>query len=280
MRALQAFGGDPYPVFESISDAKRDPRRARLVSLRSRIRTLYATYVSDITILATLRPASFSGNEAGDLIHCYTSETRPLSELKNVIEEGIRESDPVAYGICQYCGLTHAPETWDHYLPKEQFPEFATHALNLVPACHQCNNLKGEKWTASCGRRRILSLYYDKLPIGCYINVRLTLAPKPKAEFGLSDKSSDFGNLEPEIRSHYRELDLLRRFGKAASAEIEDKRTELRDTLRLPGGVVDAKRLLEKAVSNLSKTHSANYWKVPLFRAMADSNDFLDWCRL
>lgn len=47
-----------------------------------------------------------------------------------------------SHGLCPLCGIGTVT-TLDHYLPKTRYPVFSIHARNLVPACEQCNKIKG-----------------------------------------------------------------------------------------------------------------------------------------
>lgn len=50
-------------------------------------------------------------------------------------------------GICGYCEDECKGEV-DHFRPKKTFPKQVYWWTNWVFACHECNNKKGEKWTA------------------------------------------------------------------------------------------------------------------------------------
>ncbi|WP_116893603.1 HNH endonuclease [Pseudomonas syringae] len=47
---------------------------------------------------------------------------------------------------CPYCGFPRAPETLDHFLPKERWPEYSIFSDNLVPQCRDCAPIKGVKY--------------------------------------------------------------------------------------------------------------------------------------
>lgn len=64
--------------------------------------------------------------------------------------------------ICPACGEDGTPNTLDHYLPKDLFPEFAITAVNLSPMCDIC---QGEKLTQTvnvANERIFLHPYYDE----------------------------------------------------------------------------------------------------------------------
>lgn len=47
---------------------------------------------------------------------------------------------------CPYCGYPFSPDTLDHFLPKDDWPEFAIMANNLVPQCQDCAPIKGTRY--------------------------------------------------------------------------------------------------------------------------------------
>jgi hypothetical protein len=54
------------------------------------------------------------------------------------------------------------PKTWDHFLAKEDFPEYSTLAPNLVRACDPCNRKKQRNFTNA--PRRVVNPYFDPIP--------------------------------------------------------------------------------------------------------------------
>lgn len=64
--------------------------------------------------------------------------------------------------ICPACGEDGTPNTLDHYLPKDYFPEFAITAANLAPMCDICQGEKMAKTVTSSNERIFLHPYYDE----------------------------------------------------------------------------------------------------------------------
>jgi len=60
---------------------------------------------------------------------------------------------------CPMCG-SMGTGTLDHLLPKAKYPQFSILSINLVPACHTCNNKRGEALTGR-GGERVLHPYFD-----------------------------------------------------------------------------------------------------------------------
>lgn len=65
--------------------------------------------------------------------------------------------------LCPACGEEGTPNTLDHYLPKDKFPEFSIHLKNLVPMCDICQGIKLESFIDSGGQKRFLHPYFDAI---------------------------------------------------------------------------------------------------------------------
>lgn len=64
---------------------------------------------------------------------------------------------------CPMCG-SPVTGTLDHYLPREEFPEFSVMAANLVPACIHCNSGKKRRiFKGVNADERFLHPYFDKV---------------------------------------------------------------------------------------------------------------------
>lgn len=61
--------------------------------------------------------------------------------------------------VCPLCG-SMSTSTADHFLPKEDYPEFYILSKNLVPAC-KCNSHKNLSYRGTLPSERILHPYYD-----------------------------------------------------------------------------------------------------------------------
>jgi 5-methylcytosine-specific restriction endonuclease McrA len=67
---------------------------------------------------------------------------------------------------CPMCG-SPSIGTLDHYLPKEDYPEFSVLPSNLLPACSLCNSgAKGRTYKGALSGERFIHPYFDKLGDG------------------------------------------------------------------------------------------------------------------
>lgn len=47
---------------------------------------------------------------------------------------------------CPYCGNPGSPDTLDHFVPKDHWPEYSIFPNNLVPQCRDCAPIKGNRY--------------------------------------------------------------------------------------------------------------------------------------
>ncbi|MCU6327448.1 hypothetical protein KSU19_07280 [Enterobacter quasiroggenkampii] len=82
---------------------------------------------------------------------------KPYSVQKGILEElRNRELD-----YCPACGEDGTPNTLDHYLPKDDYPEFSVTIINLFPMCDICQSKKSNKTKDELGRRLFIHPYFD-----------------------------------------------------------------------------------------------------------------------
>lgn len=63
--------------------------------------------------------------------------------------------------LCPACGEDGTPNTLDHYLPKESYPELSIAPHNLSPMCDICQGEKSDQTLDGQNRRLFLHPYFD-----------------------------------------------------------------------------------------------------------------------
>lgn len=161
------------PRRDAVRDYDKATRRRKaaplLSSLRSSVHSAYNVYASAIRTNMPPTPCGFVGAAAQHLRTNYgaVAERRSLGDLR---KELFRLSD-----YCPFC-FTTSVRSLDHYLPCSAYPEYSILADNLVPMCHGCNELKGDR--VGVGDDRFLHVYLDALPIRTeYLVADFALSP-------------------------------------------------------------------------------------------------------
>lgn len=255
-------------VFREIVSAKIGKRGARLALLRLRVEERYAEFTDPPADLDAINGVTFTAEERRDLLHCYNKETAPLSTLRAAIRA--RQPQRIRW-LCQYCGIDRSLRL-DHYMPKANYPEFATHPHNLVPSCTLCNERKGNAFRTN-NARRIVHFYFDPVPSQRFLAAHLLYrGADPVAVFrlDLTDVPSRGAQM---LQRHFSRLGLLDRYAEAANTVIDNAHSSV--VTHSPAAA--AEFLLAEA-RRQERRYSVNYWESVLLRALAADAPFLASC--
>lgn len=277
MRKLVTSSLDPDQIFNDIASAKRLERGERLKRIAPEICNSYKIYYNSISDLSVMYPIGFTGLEKEDLEDCYLGKTNPLNRLLADIIES--QALPIR-SQCQYCGMGSA-NTFDHYLPRSIFPEFAVFSLNLLPCCDTCNKHKSNIFINNLeGKRQIINLYYDNLLSERYLNVSIFYkGDVPIAEYSLMQTTGISDIQFCLIQSHYTKLKLLERFRKRSPEVLSETQSSIKTHIKAKSIERVREFLLEEA-QRLRDRFSNNHWKVVLHEGMANSSKFIEDCCL
>ena len=116
--------------------------------------------------------------------------------------------------FCPSCGEDGFPRTLDHYLPKEEYPEFSILSVNLAPMCDSCQGAKGTRTLNDHGEKIYLHPYYNSI-VGLQV-----LKARIEGQFGRGTTSTLLVNedLPADIKriciSHSDELKLKNRYSR------------------------------------------------------------------
>lgn len=215
--------------------------------------------------------------EREDLLHCYESTGKALQQLKTLISEsqpdGVRE-------VCPYCGIG-GPRQFDHYLPKEKFPEYSVHSYNLVPCCGVCNGKKSDIWLQPDNSRTFINFYLDSLPAVPMLDITVQWSVKnnklvPVSTFQLVCPAG-FGVADFQLVStHFQKLGLLARYKDQAHTEFLAIRNSALS--REAKTVVVLRRFLTNFIKNWEQTLGPLNWRISLYRALIAHTPFLQSC--
>lgn len=251
-----------------IIDSKNEPYKGRLNSVRAAVKKRYDEYETHSDQLEKIDRSQISGVNADALIKCYTSKTVEISTLRDeLLHPNIDDFD-----ACPFCGIGE-PTTLDHYLPKEEFPEFAVLAKNLIPICGVCNsNYKGTKWIKN-NQRLFIHTYYDIFPDKYFFDVSVTVKNKLTIEFKPIHVTGEpyFSTL---FNNHFQKLSLKKRYRIKAASEISRKKRSLERIFTQGGTHFDVARFLGDEAVELENEYSKNHWKPALYKALSNSVDF------
>lgn len=174
---------------------------------------------------------------------------------------------------CPMCGFGEV-STLDHYLPRTAFPEFAILALNLVPACGRCNQLKG----AHVGLEpevQFLHPFFDSLAVVPILECKFAVqGGSALIIFRIRRTHHVAEDVLSRVRFQFSRLRLANRFRAEALAEIGERRTTFSQYATAKGSV-GLRDYLRTESRGYVAAHGPNHWKSALYRSLARNNAFL-----
>lgn len=274
MKNLKPYPGDGYFFYQQVLEAKdSEDLRARLAAVATQLKSTYKNYAQhfDLNLLESLNPDTAFSVHKADLLSLYSYQFKIVRDLRLEIQ---RQQPQVVRFTCQHCTLT-SNESLDHFVPKDEFPEFAVHPLNLLPICLKCNQHKSHVWRKA-GVRKALNLYLDCLPDEQYlfVDVKFDQYNEIDFEFYLDKPKLVSKAMFALIESHFGSLNLFSRMREKAIPVV----SELINTISSRMGNLSYSEIaaeIKEAANSNKREFGANYWKSVVEIELLDSTPFL-----
>lgn len=256
--------------WDDIVNSKNLGSKASLQAIRPDVLIRFNVYslLTNPILLETIPASPFVAPSIELLKKCY-SKSNGISVLKTKIKE---KQDVLLRSECQYCNIGE-PNTFDHYLPKSDFPEFSALSINLIPCCSACNTAKDDNWKLH-GKRSIINFYYDTLPTASYLNCSIVYEKNvPQAEFSVSSPIIPV-IIRDEITNHFTVLKLTERYKRKSNSEI----TDVFNTIQPLSAILSRVQIQNQLKADAARMKAAkgnNYWRAVLKIALSNSNRFL-----
>jgi hypothetical protein len=271
MRSIPLLAVDATVVFDKIVAAKHQPRRGQMLAARTDVLTAYQSYEDAVPEVGELDEAPLTDAQQKAMRHAFNVETAPMIALRGDLLKRI------SVARCPFCGISES-STLDHYLPKEQYPEFSVFPKNLVPSCAVCNTRKRDRiLDDGTNVRMFLHPCYDVIPDIAFLRVRARMeADALVLSYRLVRPAGMALQTFQHLRNHFDELDLADRYRRMGLEHLGGQYPALR---RAYGPGEDAGRVAEKLIEgaeDFEEVQGPNYWLAKLYRALAGDDDFCD----
>lgn len=207
--------GDRKKILYGVEDSNT----VTFSDLYDRIKFKYSYYDNNTNTLENIEQSAYEADEKEALLHCYNVETIKLFDLKNKI---IKNQSGYYQTHCAYCDIGTI-STMDHFIPKDDFPEYAIHPYNLIPACSICNGKKLDAFLKNDGSLLVFNPYFEVEG-----NPILGL----NIEFLRSNKSFSFNIeiLNEAYSAYFNRLDIVSRYKKMMIGIFDDIRNSLMES--------------------------------------------------
>jgi len=277
MRNLEVYSEDSFTFYKDSVKRKRNPKddlfyKDRLALLESYVQTRYQLYDEKFSndLLPEILEHDYSNEEENDLLSLYSFKAKMLGDLR--IKLTTTKNNRIS-NDCQNCTIGEV-SSFDHYLPKDLYPEFAIHPKNLVPSCSICNSYKGKKWQ-NAGRRMFVSPYLDIFPNKQFLFVEIK-ATKTEIEidFLIDNRNNLSLDLFEIIESHYTKLYLCRRFAENCERVITEIKTEfIKYSKKLT--ISDIQETITECANEHRSFFGYNHYAYILQIALTNNDDFI-----
>ncbi len=259
---------DNIKLWDEIVSNKRGIRKEKLLQYRQPLLERYTFYESHYKSLEEITPldAKLWENIKEDLHSCYGNNAAFGRARKILLS-----STPK----CPYC-LLNRPNTLDHYFDKSDYPEYSVFTPNLIPCCSECNTLKGTRLFDDGQQRQFMHFYLDNIPDYQYLFVRFIVdSPKPTPQISVNLQFRENEPLERQIRNHFSQLDLLRKYHDAIISRLPVVLGEIKIAKNSGSSLYQMQEIMQIKFRALTDTYKSNYWETSMYEGLLSSEEFL-----
>lgn len=273
MKNLKNFEENCFEVFkEAVKNKNEGEHKDTLVSIENKIELLFSDYSEKFNEKKIYNVVSygFHGVEKDCLINLYKYNSSIIKKVKKkILESQIRTIN----ATCQYCTL-NSVKTLDHFIPKEEFPEFSVNPLNLFPCCPECNSMKSN--LCFNGEESLfLNLYLDELPEKNYLKADFDFDDKiPLVTFSLCNVEDIEPSAFKTISNHYERLNLLERMREKSNDIITEIINSLKTYYKLNTDITALKRFIVIEETENKDAYGFNYWKSVMRLSLIEYDEF------
>ena len=272
MKKITPLTVDNKELFDDVVNMRHNPAKGELQEIAAQIKLDYDNYDSNKYNLEIMVPDSSVSAQADYLLNCY-ERGKKIDDIKKSIKDNIPSG---IKGKCLYCMISE-PHTLDHYLDKSEFPEFSIYTDNLLPICSRCNNKKGTKWVNGSDRL-FINNYFDDIISDNYLFIDIGLSSGiPFVERVRLDFSGVIATKKQIdlVESHYKELDLIKRYKKSAIGLLETIVCELTEPTR--ENLSACEEAIQRKLNAFEKINGSNHWEAAVCRGILDNKAVMSW---
>ena len=173
--------------------------------------------------------------------------------------------------ICPLCGQGTVHQL-DHYLPITSFPVYGVTAINLVPACSDCNKYKLIHAPANAGEQTIHP-YFDEVDDEQWLFGEVVEGTPAVVRFVVNPPDHWDAVQVKRLKTHLRIYRLGTLYSTHAAVEISNMRYALKMMAATPGFAERISKHLRERAESCAQIHK-NSWQRATFDALADSDWF------
>lgn len=261
-------------VIKSKKNSQNDPSYKEIItSYNDDIERVFTQFEDKFSEdkLEELVALGYSGEDRETLHKLYNYKSNVLQNLKVTLTTTDMGR---IINTCQNCTISEV-NSFDHFLPKGEFAEYAVNPKNLFPSCTTCNSYKGTVWREG-GVRVFLNLYLDELPEEQYLFIEVEIDNDDiNITYEVDNRNGIESGLYDLIKAHYDKLYLCRRF-KENSHEIVSKLDIEINGYKSELSLDKIKQVVLKQCSDVKQVFGFNYWETILISTLINNEDYMN----
>lgn len=203
-------------------------------------------------------------NDAVAHAYGHTYERKKIHHVREQAFKGVSH--------CPICGISR-PSELDHFFPQSKYKPLAIYSRNLVPLCHDCNDMKKAK-DEQAGNRLFPHAYFDLLPDEDFVRADVAITNGGLvANFSIVQNVANMpAPLYDRLVYQANSLNLSARFGEEIFGVLVSHIVNLHMSFQQGSELVRRFLLTQAAVERQS--YHRNHWRPVLLQALADHAPF------
>lgn len=179
--------------------------------------------------------------------------------------------------VCPLCGV-RGVSTLDHHLPKSDYPILSVAAMNLIPACRDCQSEKHSDFPRGL-EDQTLHPYYDNFDTDVWLTAVVDHTEPASFVFGVTPPATWTRTMAARVRHHMDSFGLGRLFAMNAANELTGIRFHLTGLFgRDGGGDVAVQADLRSRANSWRQSGlnggRLNSWQLAMYQAAAEDDWF------
>ncbi|MBL0610469.1 hypothetical protein JD508_09380 [Aeromonas jandaei] len=226
--------------------------------------TTYLNHKGDPTIVGE---SNMTPNKK-KFINLYSSKN--LDNVQTPIINKLRDRKLV---YCPSCGEDGTPNTLDHYLPKDDYPEFSILSKNLFPMCDICQGKKSTNTINEEGERLFLHPYYDSFLEMQVVHLTISKPYESPSAFSLRVNNALTPKQSGVVDRHIKSLDISGRYQNYA----KDQYFRLLKLVSASRDINKDTRELLLAFKMMAATKNINSWENIFYSGVVEDQELMDY---
>lgn len=254
----------------AISDADMADRLKSVESLIEGNEELYERLATAAQLHLMSRLNALGSVTKAELMALYEDHLSAARGPARPVYDAIKNAAPNL--LCPLCSIGPVAHI-DHHLPKSRYPDLSILPLNLVPACHFCNDAKKARFPATAGEQTFHPYYDAQLLTEQWITAKLDYGTPLILVFSVAAPFSWSSIDQQRVARHFTICGLGKSFGTNANAHLGPLKRRLQ-RLHKRGGAAAAQAHLEEERD--CHDDKPNSWQHVFFQTLAADSWFVN----